>query len=86
LSGVWLGVDLRTDAGHLYRTDYTMCSKHASNSSEHDWRGLHDHLMSTRIFACELHIHKSSKIRKDLATDMIGFVNHLALIASFIFD
>ena len=46
---------------------------------------LHDHLMSTRFFAYESDIHKSSGITKELATDMIGFTNHhLALIAGLL--
>ena len=48
---------------------------------------LHDHLMSTRFFAYESDIHKSSgiTIELELATDMIGFANHhLALIAGFL--
>ena len=48
---VW--IHKQTPKKYVFEKDYSACSKYANHyglDGQHDWRDLHDHLVSLRIF------------------------------------
>ena len=51
---VWLQQQIPTR--HVFKRDWTTCSKNYSRlNSQHNWRDLYEHFMSTRIFNLIMH-------------------------------
>ena len=77
LSGVWSGVDLRTDTTKacVLKGDWTMSSNFVNPcrlNSQHNWGPLCDHVMRKKDlhFDNELDIDMNSKFRRKMATGM----------------
>ena len=78
LSGVQLGVApiTGTKKDIVLKRNWTACSKYddySRLSSQHNWRYLYDHFISTRTFILEINkiIHMSTKIIRKLAMALI---------------